>query len=264
MSMDLGLRGKRALVTGASYGIGRAIAQGLAEEGVRVAINGRNMETLNSAAREIAESSGSQAVPIAADVSLPEEVARLVRQAAESLGGLDILVNNVPAPVFGPFLDHDDRDWQRAIDIKLMGYVRSIREAIPHLQRAGGGVIVNNIGSGGRAYTQNHVAGGSTNAALMLITTGLAHELGPLKIRVVGINAGAVQTSRHESLLRSRAESEQREPEEILRETVAGIPTAAISTPEDIANLAVFLASKRARQINGTTIQIDGGLLRSV
>jgi len=262
--MDLRLRGKRALVTGASYGIGRAIAQGLAEEGVRVAVNGRNLDTLRAAAAEIAASTGSTAVPIAADISRLEEVQSLVSQAVEALGGLDILVNNVPAPVFGPFLDHTDDDWQRAVDIKLMGYVRASREAIPHLQRAGGGVIINNIGSGGRAYTQNHVAGGSTNAALMLITTGLAHELGPLKIRVVGINAGAVQTSRHEALVRSRAESEQRDPADILRETVAGIPTGAISTPQDIAGLAVFLASERARQVNGTTIQIDGGLLRSV
>lgn len=262
--MDLGLGGKRALVTGASYGIGRAIAQGLAAEGVAVAINGRNIDTLKTAAEEIVASNGATVIPIAADVSRPDDVSRLVRDATDALGGLEILVNNVPAPVFGPFLEHDDSDWQRAIDIKLMGYVRASRAAIPFMQKAGGGVIVNNIGSGGRAYTQNHVAGGSTNAALMLITTGLAHELGPLKIRVVGINAGAVQTSRHESLVRSRAESEHRDPADILEETVAGIPTGRISTPQDIADLAVFLASSRARQINGTTIQIDGGLLRSV
>jgi 3-oxoacyl-[acyl-carrier protein] reductase len=262
--MDLRLRGKRALVTGASYGIGRAIAQGLADEGVSVAINGRNSETLEAAAAEIRASKGGAAIPIVADVSRLEEVQRLVREAADALGGLDILVNNVPAPVFGPFLEHTDDDWQRAVDIKLMGYVRASREAIPYLQKAGGGVIINNIGSGGRAYTQNHVAGGSTNAALMLITTGLAHELGPLNIRVIGINAGAVQTSRHEALVRSRAESEGRDPADVVRDTVAGIPTGNISTPDDIADLAVFLASPRARQINGTTIQIDGGVLRSV
>jgi 3-oxoacyl-[acyl-carrier protein] reductase/bacilysin biosynthesis oxidoreductase BacG len=261
--MDLRLRGRRALVTGASQGIGRAIACGLAAEGVGVAINGRNPETLDEATTEIRGLTGAKVVPVVADISRSEEVQRLVREAAEALGGLDIVVNNVPAPVFGPFVEHSDDDWQRAIEIKLLGYVRVIRAAIPYL-REHGGVIVNNIGSGGRAYTQNHVAGGSTNAALMLITTGLAHELGPQHIRVVGINAGAVQTSRHEHLLKSRAESESRDPAQILQETLAGIPTGAISTPEDIADLAVFLASDRARQINGTTIQIDGGLLRSV
>jgi 3-oxoacyl-[acyl-carrier protein] reductase/bacilysin biosynthesis oxidoreductase BacG len=262
-SMDLRLHGKRALVTGASQGIGRAIAAGLAAEGVDVAINGRNTASLESAAAEICASTGATVVPVVADVSQPEEVLRLVREAADMLGGLDIVVNNVPAPVFGPFVDHGDDDWQRAIDIKLMGYVRVIRAAIPFLRQQGG-VVINNIGSGGRAFTQNHIAGGSTNAALMLITTGLAHELGDLRVRVIGINAGAVQTARHEQLLRSRAESEGRDPEDILKESVAGIPTGRISTPEDIADLAVFLASDRARQINGTTIQIDGGLLRSV
>src|SRR5712692_2731196 len=108
--MDLGLRGKRALVTGGSYGIGRAIAEGLAEEGVSVAINGRNLDTLRAAATEIASTTGSTVVSIAADVSRAEEVQRLVREAADALGGLDILVNNVPAPIFGPFLDHADED----------------------------------------------------------------------------------------------------------------------------------------------------------
>jgi NAD(P)-dependent dehydrogenase (short-subunit alcohol dehydrogenase family) len=261
--VDLRLGGRRALVTGASQGIGRAIAGGLAAEGVSVAINGRNAQSLGDAAAEIRKRSEARIVPLVADVSQPDEVSALVRGAAEALGGLDIVVNNVPAPVFGPFVEHGDADWQRAIDIKLMGYVRVMRAAVPFL-RERGGVIINNIGSGGRAYTTNHIAGGSTNAALMLITTGLAHELGPLHIRVVGINAGAVQTSRHEQLLRSRAESEGREPEAILKETLTDVPTGAISTPDDIADLAVFLVSDRARQINGTTIQIDGGLLRSV
>jgi NAD(P)-dependent dehydrogenase (short-subunit alcohol dehydrogenase family) len=261
--VDLRLSGKRALVTGASQGIGRAIAGGLAAEGVSVAINGRNAQSLRDAAVEIRERSGARVVPVVADIAQPDEVSALVRDAAEALGGLDIVVNNVPAPIFGPFLDHDDGDWERAVDIKLMGYVRVMRAAVPYL-RERGGVIINNIGSGGRAYASNHIAGGSTNAALMLITTGLAHELGPLHIRVVGINAGAVQTSRHEHLLRTRAASEGRKPEEILQETLTDIPTGAISAPEDIADLAVFLASDRARQINGTTIQIDGGLLRSI
>lgn len=261
--MDLRLRGRRALVTGSSSGIGRAIAEGLAEEGVNVAINGRTPETLHAVAGEIAAVTGGSVVPIAADVSRPDEVQRLVREAADALGGLDILVNNVPAPIFGPFLEHGDEDWQRAVEIKLLGYVRASREAIPFLQQRGG-VIVNNIGSGGKSYTRNHMAGGATNAALMLITTGLATELGPLKIRVVGINAGAVRTSRYDSLVKSRAATERRDPAAIMQEAIASIPTGAMSTPRDVADLAVFLASDRARQINGTIITIDGGVLRTI
>jgi 3-oxoacyl-[acyl-carrier protein] reductase len=250
-------------VTGSSSGIGRAIAEGLAEEGAGVVINGRSAESLQAVAAEIAAACGGAVVPIAADVSRREEVARLVAEAAAALGGLDILVNNVPAPIFGPFLEHSDEDWHRAVEIKLMGYIRASREAVPFLKESGG-VIVNNIGAGGKTYANNHSAGGATNAALMLLTAALATELGPMGIRVVGINAGAVQTGRHEALLRSRAESQGRDPAEIMRETLAAIPTGAISTPPDVADLAVFLASDRARQINGTIVTIDGGILKTI
>jgi len=255
-------------VTGSSAGIGRAIAEGLSEEGVSVVINGRNPETLQAVGKEMAAATGRTVVPIAADVSIAAEVRRLVRDAAAALGGLDILVNNVPAPIFGPFLEHSDEDWHQAVEIKLMGYIRASREAVPFLQkssdRLSGGVIVNNIGAGGKTYTTNHSAGGATNAALMLLTAGLATELGPLRIRVVGINAGAVQTSRHESLLRSRAETAKRDPAEIMQEALAAIPTGAIATPQDVADLAVFLASDRARQVNGTIVTIDGGILKTI
>ena len=144
-----------------------------------------------------------------------------------------------------------------------MGYIRACRAAIPFLA-ANRGVIVNNIGAGGKTYATNHSAGGATNAALMLLTTALATELGSVKIRVVGINAGAVRTERHEQLLRSRAETQGRDPADLMHETLAAIPTGAICTPRDVADLAVFLASDRARQVNGTTVAIDGGILRTI
>lgn len=262
--MDLRLRGKRALVTGSSYGIGRAIAEGLAREGVNVAINARNPDALEAAAAEIRGATGSTIIPIAADVAEPDQVIRLVQEATGAPGGLDILVNSVPAPVFGPFLRHDDDAWHTAMEIKFMSYIRTSREAVPHLQRAGGGVIINNIGAGGKTYYTNHLAGGASNAALMLVTTGLATELGALRIRVVGINAGFVRTPRLESLINNRARTEQRAPDAVMQDMVAGIPTGNMATPEDVANLAVFLASDRARQINGTIVTIDGGMMRTL
>jgi NAD(P)-dependent dehydrogenase (short-subunit alcohol dehydrogenase family) len=262
--MDLRLRGKRALVTGSSYGIGRAVAEGLAAEGVSVAINSRNHEALEAAAKDITQSTGSTVVPIAADVSEADQVIRLVQEAATALGGLDILVNSVPAPVFGPFLEHPDEAWHKAMDIKFMSYIRTSREAIPHFRQAGGGVIVNNIGAGGKAYYTNHLAGGASNAALMLVTTGLATELGPLNIRVVGINAGFVLTPRIESLIANRVRTEQRDQEQVRQDMVAGIPTGRMATAQDVANLVVFLASDRARQINGTIVTIDGGMMRTL
>jgi NAD(P)-dependent dehydrogenase (short-subunit alcohol dehydrogenase family) len=262
--MDLRLSGKRALVTGSNDGLGKAIAATLLGEGVDVAINGRDRDKLAAAAQELTAGSDRKVVTVGGDVSSRDEVQRIVDEAAAALGGLDILVNSVPAPSFGPFLDHADEDWGRAMETKFIGYVRTMRAAIPHLQRAGGGVILSNIGAGGKTYYANHLVGGSTNAALMLLTTGLAVELGPLHIRVVGINAGAVRTTRYDNLQRSRAVSENRPVEELERETVAGIPTGAMARPQDIADLAVFLVSDRARQINGTIVTIDGGMIKTL
>ena len=262
--MDLQLRGKRAIVTGASAGIGRGIARELAREGVSVAITARHAGPLEEAAKAIAGETGSTVIPIAADMTELAEIQRFVRDAATALGGLDIVVNNAGASPFGPFLEHSDEHWQDAMRLKFLGYVRTSREAIPHLQQAGGGVIVNIIGAGGKMYYKNHLAGGASNAALMLVSTGLATELGPLKIRVVGINPGPVQTVRWDRLLAALGWYEGRHPEAVNQDFLANIPTGTIPTVEDVADLAVFLASPRAKQINGTIVTIDGGMSKAL
>ena len=262
--MDLHLRGKRAIVTGASAGIGRAIAEGLAREGVDVAISARNGERLTAVAQEIAKEIGATIVPIAGNMAELPDIQRFVGEAASALGGLDIVVNNAGASPFGPFLEHPDEHWDDAMRLKFLGYVRSSREAIPHLERAGGGVIINIIGAGGKAYYKNHLAGGASNAALMLVSTGLATELGPLKIRVVGINPGPVLTERWDRLIQALARYEQRDPRDVQQDFLKETPTGEITTAEDVANLTVFLASDRARQINGTIVTIDGGMLKAL
>jgi len=264
--MDLGLSGRRALVLGSSHGISNAIAATLLREGVNVAINSQDPGRVAAAASALGTGTEPEVVHVAGDLSSDQEIQQVVNQAAGALGGLDILINSVLAPSFGfgPFLAHADEDWGRMMQIKFIGYVRAMRAAIPHFQRAGRGVIMNNIGAGGKTYYTNHLVGGSANAALMLLTTGLATELGPLSIRVVGINAGAVRTKPYDDLLRSRAETEKLPIDELQRETVVGVPTGAMPTPEDVADLAAFLVSDRARQINGTIVTIDGGMMRTL
>ncbi|HEX2173065.1 MAG TPA: SDR family oxidoreductase [Dehalococcoidia bacterium] len=262
--MDLNLKGKRAIVTGASAGIGRAIAHGLAQEGVDVAISARRPEPLAETARQIAVETGATVIPLAGDMSRLEEVQRFVREAVAALGGLDILVNSAGTSSFGPFLDHPDEDWEEAMRLKYVSHIRASREAIPHLERAGGGVIVNIIGTGGKAYLRYHLAGGASNAALMLLTTGLAAELGPLKIRVVGINPGPVRTERYDKLIAALARYDNRTTDEVHQEFLTATPTGEIPAAEDVAHLAVFLASDRARQINGTIVTIDGGMVKTI
>lgn len=263
--MELQLAGKRAIVSGGSAGIGRAIAAELAREGVSLAISARTAGPLLETAQELSGETGSQVVPIVADMSRLPEIQRFVREAASALGGIDIVVNNAGSAPAAPFLEMPDEDWESALQLKFLGYVRTSREAVPHLQRAGGGVIVNIIGTGGKAYFLPHyVAGGASNSAIMLLTVGLATELAPDNIRVVGINPGLVSTARMDRLLTMISRVKGREPEAIRQEFLDATPSGAITSAADVANLAVFLASSKASQINGTIVTIDGGLVKTI
>jgi NAD(P)-dependent dehydrogenase (short-subunit alcohol dehydrogenase family) len=262
--LDLRMQGRGALVTGASAGIGKAVARALAGEGAQVGMVARRADVLQRAAVEIEQAVGTRPWTWAADISQPAECADVVDRAAQSLGGLDILVNSVPAPVFGSFLTHGDDAWEEAMRLKFHTYVRTIRAAVPYLSRTGRGVIINVIGVGGKAPVMDHLAGGAANAALMLLTAGLAKEFGSLRIRVVGVSPGATRTERFVQLTQHLAEAGQAGSGSFEEQLLDATPTGSLPQPEDIADTVTFLASIRARQINGTTITIDGGAMQTV
>lgn len=262
--MDLHLVGRRAVVVGASKGIGREVARGLAREGCDLALVARNAADLTEVADGIRAETHVNATPLAADVSLREAGERVVQDAARALGGIDILVNCVSAPVFGSFLAHSDDDWEDAMRIKFHSYVRNIRNAVPYLADGVHPVIVNVIGKGGRTYLKDHLAGGAGNAALMLLTVGLAVELRAEGIRVVGVNPGATRTERLESLFDHLSSVSGTDVDAVERDFLAGIPTGSIPLASEVADVVVYLASDRARQINGTTVAVDGGSSGSV
>jgi NAD(P)-dependent dehydrogenase (short-subunit alcohol dehydrogenase family) len=217
---------------------------------------------LSPLSREIR--TGLRPPTFAGDISDSSGCQVLVDDAAAALGGLDILVNNVPAPVFGPFLGHGDHQWEEAMRLKFHAYVRTSRCAVPHLARSAGGVIVNIIGVGGKVVKEDHLAGGSANAALMLLTTGLAKELGTRGIRVVGVSPGSTQTARHDAHVLEIATETHESVETVEERLVATTPTGRLSLPQDIADVVAFLASARARQVNGTTVTVDGGAMQAV
>lgn len=262
--MDLHLTGRRAVVVGASKGIGKEVARGLAQEGCSLALVARNVETLSEVAAEIRAETAADVTVFGTDVAVREAGERVVHDAARALGGIDILVNCVAAPVFGPFLSHSDDDWEDAMRIKFQTYARNIRIAVPYLTAGVDPVVVNVIGKGGRTYLKNHLAGGAANAALMLLTMGLAIELGDAGIRVVGVNPGATRTDRLESLFEHLASSSGTDAEQVERDFVAGIPTGSIPLASEVADVVVYLASVRARQVNGTTVAVDGGSSASI
>jgi 3-oxoacyl-[acyl-carrier protein] reductase len=255
--MDLGLAGKAALVTGASEGIGSAVARRLAEEGMRVAICARTESRLKDTAAAIARATGIAIVPIPADLRGLDGCRTVVEQAAESLGGLDVLVNNAGASAFGPFVDLPDEAFVDAINGKLLGYIRCAKAVIPHMRRRGGGVIVNITGTTQQAIPL-HTPGSACNAAIRMFSKELSMELGPLNIRVNSLAPGRIQTARADRLLEATAAAQGTTPDAILSQLVKTIPSGRVGTIDDIADAVCFLVSERATYINGAALVVDG------
>jgi 3-oxoacyl-[acyl-carrier protein] reductase len=255
--MELGLEGKAALVTGASEGIGRAIARKLADEGVRVAICARTEATLKATAAEIAEATGMDIAPIPADLRSLAGCQRVVEQAAERLGGVDILVNNAGASAFGAFVDLPDDAFVDAINGKLLGYIRCTKAVIPHMQRRGGGTIVNITGTTQQAVPL-HTPGSACNAAIRMFSKELSMELGPLGIRVNSVAPGRIQTARADRLLVATAAAQGTTPDAVLADLVKTIPSGRVGAPDDIGDVVCFLVSDRASYVNGAALVVDG------
>jgi 3-oxoacyl-[acyl-carrier protein] reductase len=255
--MELGLKGKNALVTGASEGIGLAIARKLAEEGARLAICARTETKLQQAAAEIAEATGIEIVPITADLRTLAGCQGFVDQAAQRLGGIDVLVNNAGASAFGPFVELPDEAFVDAINGKLLGYIRCAKAVVPHMQRRGGGSIVNITGTTQQAIPL-HTPGSACNAALRMFSKELSMELGPLNIRVNSVAPGRIQTARADRLLEATAAAHGTPVDVLLNQLVKTIPSGRVGTADDIADAVCFLVSERASYVNGAALVVDG------
>jgi len=255
--MELGLKGKTALVTGASEGIGKAIAWKLAEEGVSVAICARTDGKLKDAAAEIAQATGMEIAPIPADLRTLAGCQGFVEQAAARLGGIDILVNNAGASAFGPFVDLPDDAFVDAINGKLLGYIRCAKAVIPHMRRRGGGAIVNITGTTQQAVPL-HTPGSACNAAIRMFSKELSMELGPLNIRVNSVAPGRTQTARGDQLLEATAAAQGTTPDAIMSQLVKTIPSGRLGSPDDVADLVCFVVSARASYVNGAALVVDG------
>lgn len=255
--MDLGLKGKIALVTGASEGIGEGVAEALAREGAQVAICARTQSKLEATAARIAGETNSEIVAIAADMRTLEGCEGFINQAAERLGGVDILVNNAGASAFGAFVDLPDDAFTDAINGKLLGYVRCTRAAIPHIQKRGGGSILNITGATQQAVPL-HTPGSACNAAVRMFSKELSMELGPMNIRVNSLAPGRIQTARSDRLLKTTAEEQGKSEAEIQAGLISTIPSNRMGNVADIADAVCFIVSERATYVNGSALVVDG------
>ena len=252
--MDLGLRDKIALVTGGSLGIGLRTARLLAAEGCHLGICCRSAKDLSAAAKEL-QGKGIRLVTVEADVLKPDEAARFVDKCAAELGGIDILINNVGGGVGGTLMNSTDDEWSLTFEYNVFQIVRMIRLVVPHMQRRGGGSIVNLSSISGK-IPQLYGNGqyGASKAALIFLTEPLALELVHDNIRVNTVSPGSTIWEEGGAWLRNSLNH----PEAFATYVKDGFPMGRLGKPEEVADAIVFLASPRANWINGQNISVDG------
>jgi NAD(P)-dependent dehydrogenase (short-subunit alcohol dehydrogenase family) len=262
--MDLNLKGKTALVTGASRGIGASIAQELAREGVHVCLAARDRTRLDEVANSITALSGSnRTTVIAADLREPAAVQAAIDAAVAAFGRLDILVNNAGATKRADFFTLAEEDWQDGFALKFHGYVRATRAAWQHLRQSKG-CIVNIVGVGSRAGSAEFTIGGSVNVALLNFTKAMA-DIGIRQgVRVNAINPGLVETERFGRNIERVSREHGFDRERAIAFLLASHGTTRVGRPEEIGWLTAYLASEKADFIQGCVIDVDGGATRSL
>ena len=256
--MDLGLADKIVVVTGASKGIGLACAQAFIGEGARVVLVSRSAANLD-AARARLQAGRHPAETIVADLVNADQAARMVDDVESRIGPIDILVNSAGAARRTAPGDLDAAAWHAAMDAKYFSYIHPLDAVLKKMATRGRGTVVNIIGSGGKVANPVHLPGGAANAALMLASTGLAVAFAPKGIRVNAINPGTTLTGRVQEGLRVEAKMTGLGEDELLKRTQARIPLGRIGTPEEVARVALFLASDAASYVTGAIVPMDGG-----
>ena len=262
--MDLGLKGKVALVAGASKGLGYAVARALAAEGAQVSIASRDDAAIREAAARIERETGSRAIATALDVRSSGRIGAWIHDSADRLGGIDALMTNSGGPPAGASLAFDDAAWQDAADLLLFSALRMIREAVPLMQRRGGGAILVSTSSSVKEPIPNLGLSTVLRASVSALAKTLALELAPMNIRVNQLVPGRIDTDRLRQLDEVNAKKQGIPVDAVKAKAVASIPIGRYGRIEEYGRVGAFLLSDAASYMTGATVQVDGGLIRSV
>jgi 3-oxoacyl-[acyl-carrier protein] reductase len=258
--VDLGLKGKVAMVAGASRGLGYAVAQALANEGALVSIASRDKQAIEAAAGRI----GGDVLPVALDVKDAAGIEQWAATTRERFGGVDLLFTNSGGPPAGPAISFDDRAWQDAADLLLFSTLRMVRAAVPLMQARGGGAILVSTSSSVKEPIPNLGLSTVLRASVSALAKTLALELAGSKIRVNQIIPGRIDTDRVKQLDQIAATKQGITPEEAKKKSLGAIPTGRYGEIEEYGRVAAFLLSDAASYMTGATVQVDGGLIKSV
>lgn len=253
--MDLGLKGKTVLITGASQGIGHGLAGSFAEEGCNLHVTARSADKLEQLKREIEAKHGVSVIVHALDLTDAGSAEKL----AEAAGDVDVLVNNAGVIPSGSLWDVDETKWRAGWELKVFGYINMTRQIYARMKARGGGVIINNIGNGGEVFDPAYVAGTTGNASLMAFTRAMGGHSLDDNIRVVGVNPGPVDTDRIYNMLKKRA-ADWLGDSDRYRELEQRYPLKRPAHVHEVTDLIVFLASYRSGYTSGTIFTVDGGI----
>ena len=260
--MELALNDRIAWVTGAGGALGAAIAETLAAEGAVVYLSGRKAQTLEQARERIASAGRGAAHVLPMDISKRDDVDGAAAAILAASGRIDILVNCTALPIFGSFLELQDSDWEEVLQAKYLGYVRTLRAAIPAMIAQNFGRIVNVSGRGGRQPSPAHLPGSSVNAAVNLLTKGLADLYGKHNIRINVVAPGPIDSPRF-SAIASTTDALAQKGETMAR-NLSATPVPRLGSPQDIADAVAFLVSERAGYTTGCVFPVDGGGIATV
>jgi len=262
--MDLGLKGKVAIVTASSRGIGRASAEILAAEGARITLCARTAADVMTTADQIRGRTGTEVLAVPADLAKVEDIQRIVDRTVEAYGTVNILVNNAGGPPAGTFDGLGEGEWQAAFELTLLSVVRMTRAVLPLMRRAGGGVIINLQSTSVKVPLDNLILSNTIRTGVIGLAKTLSFELAKDGIRVNNVLPGAIMTDRLREMLALQSARSGKSVEEMVRLREATIPLGRLGDPEDLGHMIAFLASERARYVTGVTVQVDGGLVRSL
>ena len=250
------------MVLASSKGLGKAIAMALAAEGANVVIGSRNQKELDETANEIRTKHKTNILAVPVDLSIPADVENFVLRSVEEFDKIDILVNNAGGPPFGKFESFDDLAWHKAFELNLMSAVRLSRLTVPYMRKTGSGRIINVVSLSVKTYLENSVLSTSIRMGVIGMAKMLSNELGPDNITVNNVAPGMLLTDRIRETMFKNIPAGKTETD-ILADRAKEIPLRRIGKPEELASLVAFLASPLAGYITGTTIQVDGGAVKS-